>query len=291
MKVSLLGGSGFLGRAIRSHLVSGGHRVRDVERSSVDWLNAIEPNGVESCTELVEEIPEARLMPLVQQLEGSAWIVNAAGKATPTAPSMDGTLLLSNVVLPVLLQRLATKVSGVPRLLHISSAAVQMALPVLNETTEFGAETAYAKSKAAAEQALLASPWKSEVSTLIYRPTSVHGRGRHVTRSLQRAIDFPLTPIVGGGTHPIPLTSGHSVSRAVGHILNSEALADGIVLHPWEGVTQSMLLSCSGRDRRLRLPQAPIEQFLRLLSGTGVSGMRALSRTGRYFARLLVKPC
>src|SRR5699024_8470438 len=86
---------------------------------------------------------------LAVQLQGCHAVVNAAGRAEPGSDDVAG-LLAANGVLPALLARSAER-GGVPRLIHISSAAVQGRRRVLDSSTELRPFSPYSYSKAVGE--------------------------------------------------------------------------------------------------------------------------------------------
>src|SRR5262249_49744663 len=114
--------------------------------------------------DLVEELAE--------QLEGVGVVVNAAGVANGSAtagPDLWG----ANALMPVLVAR-ASRLAGVKRFIHLSSAAAQGPL-VLDDTPRTAPFSPYSWSKALGERVLLA---ENDPNIVIFRSTWVHDAGR-----------------------------------------------------------------------------------------------------------------
>jgi len=278
IRVAVIGARGFIGSAIAKHLRSVGYDVVDVERSATDWI------GRRASSTLLSELIEianagdaAHMAPLLQAIDDCEWLVNAAGAADPAARALGPRLLGPNVVLPLTLQRAAAEMK-IRRFVHLSSAAVQGSQTPLDEGNLTCPVTPYAQSKALAEHALTSSPWASRVGTVLYRPTSVHGRNREATARFASLLGSPLVPRVGEGRQQLPVTSSKSVARATLHILKSDSIKDGVVLHPWEGVTQEMLLAATRGGRRIVLPTKAVNMVRQSTDGLSLTQSSAFRR-------------
>ena len=208
-------------------------------------------------------------------------VINAAGDPRAASTSTPA-LKAANVLLPAIVAR-AAGLSGVRRMVHISSAAVQGRLDPLDETHVHSPLSPYAASKAQGEQIFfeaettrIAVP--SEV--MVYRPTSVQASGHQATRGLARAMHrLPVVPVVGSGEQPVPVAL---LENVVAGILFAATMGEfaPIVLQPSEGMTTLRLAELFGARRTLTLPtratSIALEQAARLSrrSAYGTSRLR-----------------
>lgn len=182
---------------------------------------------------------------------GADVVVNAAGIADAAMTDLD-RLTGANALLP-LAALLAADAAGVPRFVHVSSTAVQGRLEPLDESPRRQPCSAYAASKGLGEESLLAARVSSRL--VVYRPTSVHGTGRGVTRRLAALARSPISSVAGVGTRPTPQVLVDNVAAAVAHLCFAERPAR-IVLHPWEGLTTGEVMTIFGAGRHpLHLPE------------------------------------
>ena len=238
------------------------HPDRSIEQAAHDWIGS-HPD------------PAARL---TRELSGVDVVVNAAGMAEPESDEV-GRLFDSNAVLPAVIAQTAAG-AGVPRLIHISSAAVQGRRDPLDETDELEPLTAYGRSKAAGERVLLQRRVDVPADLVVYRPTSVQGPSRGLTRKLVAFTSLPVVPLPGGGTSPVPVCLGPAVGAVVVFLL-SAAPPPAIVLHPPEGMTTRTLLDALGDNPRYLpvpgvLAETAVEMGYRL--GRRSSRIGALAR-------------
>ena len=176
---------------------------------------------------------------LASRLGEVAVVVNAAGVATATGRA-DAELLGGNAVLPRVAREAALAV-GARRFVHVSSAGVQGRRPILDESPARHPISPYTASKVLGEMSLRDCP-----ESVIYRPTSVHGVDRSVTRRLAKHARSPLAVVAGDGRSPTPQVLVENVGAACAHLVLADR-PDAIVLHPWEGITTASLLAILGR--------------------------------------------
>lgn len=275
MKIALAGSTGFIGRELKRALDGSPHEV--VELAAVRVAGLDHGRGAEEAVDDWFTGSPDRSAAAVRLLEGCDVLINAAGSATPGSADL-ADLFDANVVLPGVLARLAGR-AGVRRFVHVSSAAVQGRRDPLDETEVVAPTTPYARSKASAER-LLRNLDPAPPELVIYRPTSVQGAGRSMTRSLVRLASRPAVPIVGDGSRPVPLALVDNVAQGI--IVSAVAPSvTGVVLQPWEGLTHSLMWELLGQNPKLvRIPKpvAAASIALAALAGRLQPRAQALSR-------------
>src|SRR5882762_10364650 len=201
MRLAIWGAGGFIGRAIMKAASLAGadliHLPRlDMSRisSTHHSLHCYVQNWLE--THAVEREQILRL------LREADVVVNAAGLAAPEEYDLP-RLLAANAVLPGVIANLAAE-AFVPRLIHISSAAVQGRMDPLDETITLQPFSPYSSSKAAGELVLSEPGVQVPREVIVYRPTSVQGNDRTITQSLVRLASRDVLPITGRGDAPLP---------------------------------------------------------------------------------------
>jgi dTDP-4-dehydrorhamnose reductase len=233
--VALLGASGFVGRHVAAALEARGAVVVRLPSLRV-------PGGGDAESAAAAFLQTGTFQDLARRMEGCSAAVNAAGLALPG--SADAVLLgLANTAVPLVL-RAAARQAGVPRFVHVSSAAAQGRRDPLDETPEVAPLTPYGRSKAFAEQAL--SRLSGGPDLVIYRATSVQGAGRGMTKMLARLAAFPAVPVPRDADRHLPLALAENCGAAIAHLAVESGVAPGIYLHPWEGVTLRSFLSALG---------------------------------------------
>lgn len=186
---------------------------------------------------------------LCSRLADGDVVINAAGVARPSSRSLEA-LRPANTILPLVLA-LASHAAGAALFVQISSAAVQGRTEPLDERAMWRPFSVYSRSKADAERSLLAGMSMPGLDILVYRPTSVQGVDRPMTRSLARLTRLPVVPVVRGPGRALPLALVENV--AAGIAFAAIRGISGIVLHPWEGITSRSVFEL-GRARPRLLP-------------------------------------
>ena len=252
--VAVLGASGFLGQAIVAELRGRGAHVRAVTAPRL----RVSPERLERGPSCVDE---RAVEELSGRLDVADVIVNAAGMADSGGADTDG-LFGANALLPLMAARAGARASG-RRLVHISSIAVQ-GDGDLDESPRAQPFSPYSRSRAAGEQLLLAD---AGIQTVIFRPTSVHGAGRAVTRTLVRLARSPLSCVAGTGNAPTPQVLVTDVAAAVAELALRPDPVPRIALQPANGMTTGLLLRLLGGCEPRRVP----ERFAR----TAMRGLRS----------------
>lgn len=258
---AVLGGSGFVGSAVVQALKHRGWSVRALPAPRL----SMPARYVDA-----ERLPfafESETNALALELTGVHTIVNAAGD--PNASSNDLELLLGpNGALPVLVLRAAQR-AQVARFVHVSSSVVQGDRATLDSSRNWQAFSPYSSSKIAGERWLLAES-QSSTHLTIYRPPSVHSRGRAVTRKVSALASSPLSSVAGRGDRPSPQALLENVGDAVAFLATVSNHPPAIVHHPWEGLTARSLLSQLGHRAPRHLPM-PLAKGL-------LSALRSIER-------------
>ncbi|MGY1846809.1 NAD-dependent epimerase/dehydratase family protein [Blastococcus sp. SYSU DS1021] len=266
--------SGFIGSHVARALLRRGHKVTRIPSPRVT-LDHRKPH--------IDVMRDARLLErtrsdLMEQLATSDVVVNCAGIPDAGAPGTR-ELYGANALLPALLGVLCAD-AGVYRLLHVSSAAVHGRAPVLIEGGPASPFSPYSRSKLMGELLLVrATAAMSGMDVIRYRPTSVHGVTRDVTRRLVAIAHSPLNTIVGDGAAPTPQVLVEDVARAVVLLVECKEPPRDPVLHPWEGLTTGKLMTLLGDGRHPRkVPTVVARRVLQLSSIMPSPKMQGLSR-------------
>lgn len=262
-RIAVIGASGFVGSAVVHAFREAGHEVLAVRAPRI----LADPSTHGTAVEL-----------LSAQLAGCDVVVNCAGNPDASA-AREGDLRAANAVLPGVIGQAAQQ-AAVARYVHVSSAVVQGRLPVLDSSTHTDAFSPYARSKADGE---IAARTNGPPHTTVYRPPSVHGPTRRVTRQLTFIARSPLSTVAFPGDRPTPQTHIVDVADAILTLATSTTPPPAVVHHPWQGQTTSGLLRLLGHGRSPRnLPLGFAE--LALAAGDRVS--RLVPRLGPYLRRV-----
>lgn len=236
--IALFGSSGFIGSRVRKHLEAQGMSVVNLSTPRVTWGR---PSPGILPKEAIASLPDGGLLDRLSEVDV---VINTAG-VTGLKSGRD-VLFGANALLPMALAE-ASQRAGVRRFVHISSSAVQ-GRGSLDESTRRAPTNVYAASKAWGES-LLARVDASATEMIIYRPTSVHGPGRHVTARLRALAHSPLAVVAAPGDDPTPQVHVENVGLGCAFLASTAATPPPIVLHPWEGwTTRTFIRSLAGRD-------------------------------------------
>jgi nucleoside-diphosphate-sugar epimerase len=251
--VVVLGGSGFVGAAVIRALAGRDDvvvttavpapRLHAGARDVPGLLTAADAAAADTAT-------------LTAAFAGVEVVVNAAGDPDASATDLD-RLMGANALMPVVALRAAER-AGVRRLVHVSSAVVQGATDILDESEHRDPFSPYAMSKCLGEEALSAAVGPAEL--VVYRPPSVHAPGRRVTRRIASIAGSPLRSVAGDGRHPSPQALIDNVGAAVAYLCTA-ARPPRVVIHPWEGLTAGSLMELLGQGRRPRHVPEPLARW------------------------------
>ncbi|HYE00224.1 MAG TPA: complex I NDUFA9 subunit family protein, partial [Alphaproteobacteria bacterium] len=197
--VTVFGGTGFLGRYIIRRLARTGARIRVATRNP-GQANFLRPNGnVGQIVPLPCAVRSDESVAAV--IRGADTVVNLVGILSESGRS---TFEAMHHELPARIARIAAA-SGVERMVHVSAIGADAQSP-----------SAYAKSKAAGEQAVQAA----FPAATILRPSVVFGpEDDFFNRFAKMARISPFLPLIGGGhTRFQPVYVG-DVATAVGEAL------------------------------------------------------------------------
>jgi hypothetical protein len=166
--------------------------------------------------------------------------------------------MAANAVLPGVFASLVAE-AFVPRLVHVSSAAVQGRMDPLDETATMRPFSPYSSSKAAGELVVSGPGVQVPHEVIVYRPTSVQGEDRTITRSLVRLASRDFLPITGRGDAPLPTCLVENVAAGVLHVAQMQSPCPRICLQPWEQMTTRLLLEAFGEEPKLiRVPRSAV---------------------------------
>lgn len=267
-RVAVVGGSGFIGSTVARALALRGCSVQLVHAPRL-------PGMLPSDARRYVESKPAILNHLAVAFEGCDRVVNAGGIAQ--ADSRDTrSLTTANAVLPAIVAVAASEM-GATRFVHVSSAAVQGRLPLLDDSFNYAAFSEYSRSKVLGER--LVKEFAPRIA-VVYRPPSVHGCSRQQTHSLAKFAASRFSSVAGSGQTASPQALVANVGDAIAFLVSTPQQPPGIVSHPWEGLSASDVLEILGGKSPIRLPRSlarAMVMSLRFL-GIGVHAMKANER-------------
>jgi UDP-glucose 4-epimerase len=255
--VAVVGASGFIGNAVAHALRARGARVLEVEAPRLT-------TSARSVDALRDDLHSASARMAVDRLrldlQAADRVVNAAGISAATS-GLDDALVGANALLPAAVE--AARPAG-RRLVHVSSAAVQGRRELLDESWDLQPFSPYSTAKAWGEQLL-----RPADDTVVFRPTSVQGVGRPVTRSLVRVLSSRWASVAGEGDRPTPQVLVENVADAVAEVTLSSDPPPSVVLQPDEGLTTAELVRVvAGREPH----HVPVSLARALVTAATVAG-------------------
>ena len=251
----VIGASGFVGSAIVARLNAEGISVDPIEAPRL----ATRSLDVDSIIDEAEQL-EGIIDSLAEAFASAQVVVNAAGLAAPNMQDLP-PLMGANALLPAVIA-IAAQRTGVRRVIHLSSAAVQGPRPVLDASEETAPFSAYSFSKTLGEEALLdlqdyflEEHPESAPELCILRATSVQGRGRRTTELFAKMASSPFASVAGAGQGKSPVSSVYALAEFVVMLGTFPGELPTIVLQPWEGATVASASLDAGRRKPHHLPE------------------------------------
>lgn len=251
----VIGASGFVGSAIVARLNAEGISVDPIEAPRL----ATRSLDVDSIIDEAEQL-EGIIDSLAEAFASAQVVVNAAGLAAPNMQDLP-PLMGANALLPAVIA-IAAQRTGVRRVIHLSSAAVQGPRLVLDASEETAPFSAYSFSKTLGEEALLdlqdyflEEHPESAPELCILRATSVQGRGRRTTELFAKMASSPFASVAGAGQGKSPVSSVYALAEFVVMLGTFPGELPTIVLQPWEGATVASASLDAGRRKPHHLPE------------------------------------
>lgn len=189
MKVLLLGGSGFIGRAVKQALLSAGHEVKALGRGQIDFA-ALKPD-------------------MASHFAGMEAVVNCVGVMSLDAAFLEQVHHLA----PLQLAQWA-QAQGVRRWLQLSALGADAAQDI-----------AFVGSKGRGDAALATS----SIHTLIARPSLVYGRDSINTRHFLRLARLPVIPLPEGGCFRLQPVHVQEVAEGMKVMLTADVSSGSII--------------------------------------------------------------
>uniref|UniRef100_UPI0040492E81 glycosyltransferase n=1 Tax=Georgenia sp. M64 TaxID=3120520 RepID=UPI0040492E81 len=269
LRLGILGASGFLGQAIVDFARSRGAVVTEISAPRLTFHGPRRPDlpAIDRFTPIISA--------LASKLAGLDAVINAAGISDAGSDDSD-ELYGANSLLPLALAHACAQ-AAVPRFIHLSSSAVQ-GRGILDESNSRFSFSPYSHSKALGELWLEKT---SNIETVCLRPTSVHGHGRAVTRSVVRLAASRTSSIAGGDERATPQTRVETVAAAAVFIAGYRGTPPKIALTPDEGLTTAYFLELIGGRKPTRIPHLIASGTLSIARALGGRSPRLSSTVRR----------
>ncbi|MEF3046034.1 complex I NDUFA9 subunit family protein [Pseudotabrizicola sp. L79] len=252
--VTIYGGSGFVGRYVARRLAKEGWRVRVAVRRPNDAM-FVRPYGVPGQVEPVlcnirDDASVRAVMQGATAVVNCVGILNAVGKNKFDAVQAEGAGRVA---------RIATDM-GVAQLVHISAIGADKA-----------SDSAYARSKAAGEDAVLAAFPKA----VILRPSVIFGNeDQFFNRFASMARMGPILPVVGANTRFQPVYVDDVAKAAVLGVQGKAAPGVYELGGPDVATFRDLMREMLGVIRRRRLV-LNIPRFVAMIMGGAFDLMQA----------------
>lgn len=189
--ITVIGGSGFVGRHVVKHLAKAGYRIRIVSRNpeaAMPLKTAADPGQIDLLAGNITK-PET----MAPALQGAFAIINLVGILFEQGNQNFND---TQAKAPENIAKMA-KNSGVKRFIHLSALGVDKA---------FG--SAYARTKLMGEKAVIAA----FAETTILRPSVIFGADDHFFNQFAA---LPFLPVIGGGKTKFQPVYVDDVAKAV----------------------------------------------------------------------------
>ncbi len=194
--VALTGATGFVGGHVLENLLARGHQVRALTRQKkpLDHKNLIWVDG-----DLQNDAALAQLVGGVDTVLHIAGVIKAVSRSGFFTGNVDGTRHLLDAI----------NNADMPRYIHLSSLAAREP-----------AVSAYAASKAEAEQLVMESPL--EKMATILRPPAVYGPGDMETLFYFKAATSMLATVPGKPDHRTSMIHVQDLAAAIVHLVENK---------------------------------------------------------------------
>ena len=278
---AVVGSTGFIGSAITTHLRKTGADVLCVTAPRVE----LDPSSADGGAVATIADRHAATAPLAHQLAHIDVVINAAGLALPGGTATK-ELYGANALLPAIVAHASIRADA-SRVIHLSSAAVQGQRALLDTSPDTEPFSAYSRSKALGEKAILSisNGHRTEglpTDLIIIRATSVQGPGRRTTEQLRRIASSPLASVAAPGSHPTVVSSVEGLVDFTLSVGLHQGQFPSILLQPWEGLTVSEVLQLAGGRAPRQLPYG----FCRVLLALGKVAARVVPEVVGVVRRL-----
>lgn len=260
--VAVLGATGFVGSAVVAALEARGAQVVPISAPRLP------PCAPAAAAQHGDELVDA----LRAQMVICDIVINAAGIAD-AASSAEDELIAANGALPGLIGRAAES----RRFVHVSSAAVQGDVALLDDEPAIQGFSPYSWSKIIGERTAL----DVSAAPVVYRPPGVHGAQRRVTRQTARLARSPLSSVASPGIGLAPQALIGNVADAIAFLALSEPAPPRIVNHPAEGLTVTDILELLGGRSPTHIPAPVARALVRLTASVGGRLSSSLAATAR----------
>ena len=200
LRVTVVGGTGFIGRRLVGRLAGRGVSVRIVSRRAQD-----ESGAAPQIERVAGSIEDPSI--LERAVDGASAVVNLVGT---TAAKSERQFYSLHRDMPGRLAE-AARLAGVRRFVHVSAMGIGLDAPSLAD-----------RSKAAGENAVR----EAFPDANLVRPALVYGPGDHFfTRFAQLARSAPAIPLIGGGRTRFQPMHVDDVTEAMARILDEPGTA------------------------------------------------------------------
>jgi nucleoside-diphosphate-sugar epimerase len=267
-RIIVFGATGLVGRATVAALVARG----------ADVIPQRAPRLAPVAGDLVRQTLSdsgAIVAEIARLIGGADAVVNAAG-SPDAGGTVESAVMAPNALLPALLAQ-AARAADVPRLIHVSSAAVQGNRAVLDESVDVAPFSAYSRSKALGEALVLeAAPG----TAVVYRPPGVHARDRRVTQLTAKLARSALSSVARPASAPSAQALLENVADAIAFLSMCPDQPPSVVIHPSEGLTTASVLSLLGGREPFVVPR-PLAKLLVaavVLAGRAIPALAANAR-------------
>ncbi|HEV2551714.1 MAG TPA: complex I NDUFA9 subunit family protein [Stellaceae bacterium] len=243
-RVTVFGGSGFIGRHLAAQLLTSGLKVRVAVRHA----DRISDQSVEAVAgDVLDDSSVASAVQGASAVINLVGILNESGRQTYTAVHVEAARRVA----------LAARNAGASRLIHLSALGATKAAPALSDRTKAEGEVIV---RAAFPEAT------------IIRPSLVFGSDDHFfTRFAEMALRSPVLPLIGSGATKFQPAHVEDVAAAIARVLTRSDTAGrvyefgGPEVYSLKGLLDLMLAAVGWRRLLVPVPFSLAEVLADLL--------------------------